>query len=245
MPNISTPSIDRYIEKRLEQGAANGTVNRELAGLRRMLNMGANQTPPKVNRVPYINMLKENNARKGFLEHGEFLALRNHLPDHLKGFVTFGYKGGWRFREIASLTWKQVDREQGIVRLEVGETKNCDGRTVYLDDELRDVFKQQWNLRKRSKVLTSYVFPNYRGRGRITDIRKAWSTACRNAGIGYGYKIDKHYVKKWKEKLPAGPIFHDFRRSAVRNMVRAGIPERVYRTRIIRIVTYIGTYLKD
>ena len=219
--------INRYIEKRLEHGAANATVNRELAGLKRMLNMGAKQTPPKVNRVPYIRMLEENNARKGFLEHGEFLALRDHLPAHLKGFVTFGYKFGWRFKEIAGLTWKQVDLEQGIVRLEVGTTKNKEARTVYLDDELRDVFRHQWNNRKHSKVLTPYVFPNIKGKGKITDLRKSWSTACRDAGIGYGYKIEDHYVKQWKDKLPAGPIFHDCRRSAVRNMVRAGIAERV------------------
>jgi integrase len=47
-------------------------------------------------------MLKEKNIRKGFLEHEDFLALRNALPSYLKGFVTFGYKYGWRLSEIAT-----------------------------------------------------------------------------------------------------------------------------------------------
>ena len=111
VPNISTPMIDKFIENRLEYGAANATVNRDLAALQRLLNLGARQTPPKVNRVPYIKMLTENNTKKGFFEHGQFLELRNHLPDYLKGFVTFGYKCGWRISEIVGLTWKQVDRE--------------------------------------------------------------------------------------------------------------------------------------
>ena len=183
VPNISTTMINKYVEKRLKSGAANATVNRELAGLKRMLNMGARQTPPKVNRVPFIKMLEENNARQGFFENGEFLALRDRLPDHLKGFVTFGYKVGWRISEIAGLTWKQVDLEQGIVRLDVGTTKNKEARTVYLDDELRDVFRQQWNHRRRSGALSPYVFPNFEGTGRLSDFRRAWNRACRDTKI--------------------------------------------------------------
>jgi len=203
--DITTPRIKAYIDKRLNENAANATINRELSALKRMLNLGARQTPPKVDKVPYIPMLKENNTRKGFFEHGDFLALRDNLPDYLKGFVTFAYKTGWRVSEISNLTRKQVDLNQGIVRLESGETKNDEGRTVYLDDELKEIFNQQWESRKN---LLPCVFPNKEGNGRIKDFRRAWGKACQNAKIG----------KK---------LFHDLRRTAIRNMVRAGIPERV------------------
>jgi integrase len=237
---ITTPRINAYIEQRsmwvcnkchetfltgeiedqtsamcpycgsdeLVKGAANATINRELAALKRMLNLGARQTPPKVDRVPYIPMLKENNTRKGFFEHGDFLALRDALPDYLKGFVTFAYKTGWRVSEICGLTWGHVDLENSTVRLEAGETKNEEGRMVYLDDELREVFENQRAARKNSRKLMPHVFPNEDGNGPIKDFRGAWSKAYEEAGIG----------KR---------LFHDFRRTAVRNMVRSGVPEGV------------------
>ena len=106
------------------------------------------------------------------------------------------------------MTWSQVDLNQGIVRLEAGETKNAEGRTAYLDAELRQIFEQQYEARKRQEKLTPYVFPNKEGNGKLKDFRGTWKAACKKAGIG----------KK---------LFHDFRRTAVRNMIRSGIPERV------------------
>jgi integrase len=205
---IVTSRINEYVEIRLEEEAANATINRELAALKRMLNMGTKQTPPLVDRVPHIPMLRENNVRKGFFEHEDFLKLRETLPEYLRDFITFGYKTGWRISEIQNLTWNQVDMALGIVRLEVGESKNDEGRIVYLDEELKAVFNRQWERRKRRRKLCSYVFPNRDGTDRMIDIRSAWYAACKEAGIGRR-------------------LFHDFRRTAVRNMVRAGIPERV------------------
>lgn len=204
--DITTPRIKRYIEKRLEQCASNATINRELAALKRAFNLGARCTPPKVVRVPYVPMLKENNVRKGFFEYEEFLVLRDALPDYLKPVATFAYSTGWRKGEILGLTWNQVDLREGIVRLEPGETKNKEGRSICLEPELREVMLEQ--LRRRI-LGCPYVF--HRRGSRIREFRKPWRKACTKAGV-------------------PGRLFHDFRRTAIRNMVRAGIPERVTMT---------------
>ena len=67
-----------------------------------------------------------------------------------------------------------MDLIQGIVRLEVGETKNTEGRTVYLDAELKQIFEQQYDAGKRQKKLIPYVFPNKEGDDKIGDFRGAW-----------------------------------------------------------------------
>ncbi|HYA40555.1 MAG TPA: site-specific integrase [Syntrophobacteraceae bacterium] len=214
---LDTSKVRKYTEHRSEakevegktvSGAAKATINRELSALKRMLNLGAQGTPPKVDRMPHIPMLKENNIRKGFFEHSDFTALRNHLPDHLKPVVIFGYVTGWRISKILSLQWSQVDRKNGIVRLDPGDTKNEDARTIYLDEELIGEFEKLWQRRKGLETALPYVFLNKKGTDKIDGFRKAWMSACRTAGIG---------PKK----------FQDFRRTAVRNMVRAEIPDAV------------------
>lgn len=209
--DITTTKIREYIERRLSDRAAKATINRELAALKRMLNLGARCTPPKVDRVSYIPMLKENNVRTGFFEHADFLEFREKLPEYLRGPITMAYKTGWRRGEVFTLQWSQVDLAAGIVRLNPGETKNDQGRTVYLDQELKAIFQAQWLRRKKSGTLCPYVFPNETGKEMIRDFRGSWDNACKEANI-------------------SRRLLHDLRRTAVRNMVRAGIPERVAMT---------------
>ena len=206
--DINTPRIQKYIEKRLEEGKRNSSINRDLSALKRMMNLGLQQTPPKVDRVPFFPMLKENNIRKGFFEHSDFIALREVLPSFLKGLVTFAYKTGWRVSEIRDLKWSQVDLENNIVRIESGETKNNEARTIYLDNELKEIFLNQKARQKELAKISNYVFTGKNGTAKVFKLNYLWDKACTDAKLG----------KR---------LFHDLRRTAVRNMVRAGIPERV------------------
>ena len=201
--DISTTRVKAYIKNRLADNAANGTINRELSALKRMFKLGAQDTPPRVDRVPHIPMLEERNVRQGFFEHEEYLALINALPSDLRGPVTFAYYTGWRKSEILGLTWDRVDLKEGTVRLEAGETKNSEARTIYLDEELLKLLRLQ-NLRRQREC--QYVF--HRDGRRIKDFRGSWKNACKDAKI-------------------KGRLFHDLRRTGVRNMVRAGIQEQV------------------
>ena len=204
--DMTTDRVRAYTAKRQQQRASNGSINRELAALKRMLNLAAAMTPPKVIRVPYIPMLKESNVRKGFFEHGEYQALRRELPEYLTPVLTFGYYTGAREGEILGLKWDQVDLKARTVHLEPGSTKNDQPRTIPLTGELLEVLKMQKAIRDLKFPQCEYVFS--RAGKQIGSFHVAWKSACKRAGV-------------------TGKLFHDLRRTAVRNMVRAGVPERV------------------
>jgi integrase len=200
---ITTAKIKEYVDKEMTASLSNASINRELAALKRIFHLAAQCTPPKVGQVPYIPMLKESNTRKGFFEYDEYLTLKDTLPSHLRSVAIFAYHTGWRLGEIRGLTWDKVDLKQGIIRLDPGETKNEEARTIYLNDELVKEIKALHNNRRLD---CPYVF-HLNGQP-IGEFRKSWKTACRMAGL-------------------KGRLFHDFRRTAIRNMVRSGITERV------------------
>ena len=215
--DITTDKVKLHIEKRMNDGLTNASINRELAVLKRMFSLGAESTPPKVNLIPYIPMLKESNTRKGFFEIEEYQALKNALPSYLKPVVTFAYHTGWRSGEILSLTWDKVDLKQGIISLNPGETKSEEARTVYLNEELMTEIKA---LHVNRRLGCPWVF--HRDGEVVKSFRKAWATACIKAGLFEVVRDNQGNETKTPTK-----IFHDFRRTGVRNMVRAGVPERV------------------
>ena len=126
------------------------------------------------------------------------------------------YHTGMRRGEIMALRWENVDFLSGLVRLNAAETKNGEGRMIPLGDELLESLKSQLHLRNSAVPDCPLVFfrviktkenptPSWVP---IGDFRKVWETACAKCGL-------------------AGRILHDLRRSAVRNLVRAGVQERV------------------
>ena len=210
---LTTDKVRRYMAARQAKGRANATINHELALLRRAFNLGRQEHPPKVATVPYIPVLKENNIRKGFFEDDQYRALLAALPEYLRPLLSFAYFTGCRRGEILGLKWSQVDLIERTVRLEPGETKNKQGRLIPLASELFQVLAQQKKRRDQDWPECPWVF--CRDGKRILDFRNAWGRSCKAAGL-------------WDaERERPTRIFHDLRRTAVRNSVRAGVSERV------------------
>jgi len=161
-------------------------------------------------RVPYFPTIRVDNTRKGFFERDEFERVCHALPEYLRPLAIVGYWTGWRKSELLGLEWRQVDLDDGTVRLDPGTTKNKDGRLVYLPPEALDVLRA-WaertvRLSRDTEQIIAHVF--HRDGARIHDFYAAWRRACKAAGV-------------------PGRHFHDLRRTAARNYVRSGVPERV------------------
>jgi integrase len=220
---VTTTSIKEYIDYRREKGKSDGTIKKELLALTRMFRLGIRHDPPLIASIPVIPNLKQGDPKKGFLENDDYQSFVALLPDYLKPILVFAYQTGWRKEEILGLTWNRINRKQGTIELERKETKSGEPRKIYMDEIVRSVVKNQFS---HQVVGCPFVF-NHNGR-RIKDLRGAWNKACREAGIGYGYRTGKKYTEKWEKKvLKAGPTIHDLRRTFARNSTRGGMSELV------------------
>jgi integrase len=210
---ITASETTKYIAWRQAQGLANSTINRELSILGTMLRLAYERG--KVSRLPTIHLLKEASPRSGFFERDQFLAVRRHLREDLQVAITLSYTFGWRTSEVLTLERRHVNESEGTIRLDPGTTKSGEGRLVYLTPELKSLLEEQLKrvdeLGGKLGRIVVFLFPHLIGQylgSRIRDFRKAWAMACKKAEC-------------------AGMIRHDFRRTAVRNMINSGIPERV------------------
>jgi integrase len=212
LSHISKTYAQRYIDERRGAEAANGTINREMALLGRALRLAKEQG--KIKTVPPLpKKLKESAPRRGFFEHADFIAIRDALPEEMRGPLTFAYWTGCRKGEILSLRWSQVDLDHRTVRLEPGETKNDEPRMLPMAEELHQMLVGQRELRDRDFPDSPWVFS--RGGQQIRRFDRAWEHACKATGL-------------WDtETQRPTKLFHDLRRTGVRNLVRAGVPERV------------------
>ena len=201
--NVSSDLMREYRRQRGEAGASVATCNRELSLLRIAFNLGRRGSPPLVEKVPWFPMEREDNARQGFLTDEQYTRLRDALPDYLKPLFVTAYFTGVRLGELLVWRWEQVDFEQGFVTLQADETKSGRARAVpILDGDMRERLK--WAHEQSNGC--GVVF--HREGTPIKQFRTAWRNACKAA------------------KVP-GLKFHDLRRTAVRNMRRAGVSQIV------------------
>jgi integrase len=137
--DITTDRIRAFVSARQSAGASNATINRDLAALKRAFTLAVQAK--RLAQTPHIPLLDEDNARQGFVERADFVALRQQLPDQLRDAVSFLYLTGWRLGEMKSLEWRDVDFGGGVVRLRPENSKNKDSRELHFSrfPELSDI----------------------------------------------------------------------------------------------------------
>jgi integrase len=209
---LTAADIDAYAESRRKDGAAVATVNRELACLRRALRLAHQKG--RLHSIPHVATAAEQNIRTGFFEEPEFRQLMEVAEPDFRPLFTFLYLTGWLTGEARRLEWRQIDFAAGIARLEPGTTKNRDGRTFPFAvlPELAAVLREQRERTRQVERQTARIVPLvFHQEGEPIGkkaLRLAWKRAIKAARLA--------------DRIP-----HDFRRTAVRNLERAGVPRSV------------------
>ncbi len=210
---IDSEQLQRYVVARQAEGAANATINRELAAVKRMFSIA--RRDGKLRECPYIPHLEERNVRKGFVKDAEYEALARETAAiglWLRTMFELGYTYGWRKSELLGMRVDQVDLSERTIRLEAGETKNDEARQVEMTAKVYELLNACCARKSAEDLVFTRTARNGHKRvSTIVDMRNAWREATAAAGC-------------------PDLLFHDLRRTAIRNMRRHGISEKVAMT---------------
>jgi integrase len=198
---FGSKQIGPYVNMRRTEGAEDSTINRELSLIRRGFKLGNRES--LVGKIPYIPKLEEDNARTGFLEADQYMRLLDELPERLKALFVCAYHVGNRKGELRKIQDHQVDFEARKIYFRASQTKGKERRAVPIYGDMEYWLRRQ--LERRPERCPWVFF--YR-RQPVGAHLEGWREACDRAGL-------------------PGLYFHDLRRSAVRNMTRAGVPRSI------------------
>jgi integrase len=214
--DITTDMLRRYISHRTKAGISGPTIRRELGTLRAMLNQARKEGKLRLADVPYFPLPADSKPRKGFVTPDVFASLLAALPENLRPLVQFIYCTGMRRGAALRITWDMLNEDCTELSIPGDILKNDEPLAMPLAGA--DLGKLAAMLKKQFRVQGQPVFDS-------TNLRKEWAEGCTKLGLG---KMQKKKTEAgWSYSSYRGLMLHDLRRSAVRNLVRAGVPESV------------------
>jgi integrase len=245
---ITRSMITKFENERKAAFASTGTINRALAALRRMFKLAIKNE--MLTSGPVIETGAEMKPRQGFLEIEDYDRLYAAFPPYVQNLLQIGFYTAMRREEILSLRWSQLS--DGM--LDLGITKSGIARMVPLLDGIPETIE---NLRRANPQAgdNDFIYLNADGE-EVGSFEKVWQNTCVRLGIKTklcGHVTASHFSKgydpargldccagcraiyEWADynNRPVevgeyvGFIFHDLRRSGIRNLIRAGVDPTV------------------
>lgn len=204
--------MDAYIDEQLKAGVGRGTIRRDVATVRRALNLAHRR-----GLIPYKLTVPTTEAappRQGFADEAAWARIAKALErrQHVRPLCQFLFLSGWRKGRALGLLWKEVDMDRAEIRLEEPgpENKGVPDVLPFAGTRLETIIRERWaatQARQREfGVVIPTVFwrPTRTGARPISDFRCAWDAACKAAG-------------------KPGLLIHDLRRSRARLWQEAGV----------------------
>jgi len=192
LSEITPVMVERYKLKRSQefryktrQLVKPREVNYHLAILKALFNKAIRWGKATANPVKGVKFLKENNARTRYLDNKEIAALLaactgSPRMEHLKSLVTVALNTGMRLGEILALKWTDIDYAKGLIHIRM--SKSGEGRTVPMNDAVRDALRSCVSIAQVVTPGDSFVFCHGNGKRRLS-FRGAFQAALRKAGI--------------------------------------------------------------
>ncbi len=215
---LSTADFERYREDK-QNKLEPTTLNRHMAYIRSGYQTGHRRvTPRMVDFIPAFPIVDESyNVRQGFLSFEGYLKILDKLPASIRPIFVCGFHVSSRKGELLKIRWDQV--EEGLIILSPFDTKNKTGRALPIYGDMVEVLKEQRRIKDERFPECEHVFfwhaedvmLSHGGRrtipgARIKKFAASWDKAVTAAGF-------------------PGLLFHDLRRTAERNMKKAGMDQ--------------------
>lgn len=210
---ITREDIATELERFKAEGYAGASLNhlrQSLISLWRSLDGPGHTCPARL-----VPKYPSSHPRQGFFEADAIEKVLKELPQHYRDVVEFAYFSGWRRQEIQGLLWSEIDRSGGVIRLSPERSKTRDGRVLPIIGPIAEIIERRAAQQRRDLPWVFWRTVGSRTRRRtaaryvpIGDWRKAWHKATKAAGC-------------------QGALLHDLRRTVVRNLTRARVPEKV------------------
>lgn len=230
---LTIGDIYAYQQTRSSEGAAAGTINREVGLLSAALNWACRSMGWKTGNPAAGHHRQEPPGRERWLtreEAAQLLEAARQEPKapHLPDFILLALHTGMRSGEILGLEWRRVDLQQGRILLEAPNQKSGKPGMIPLNQTAREAILARARFRAQQCPASPWVFCDRDGR-RIASVKKSFAAAVRRSGIDH-----------------CTP--HDLRRTCGSWLVQAGVPiqqvSRLLRHSDIRVTDRVYAHLQ-